>query len=150
LVTPRPHGSRARSLMRTLIRLFVLFLAAAPIALLSQSNSIPTPASVLGFEPGADFKEATYDQVVSYFQKVDAVSDRMTMVQAGRTSQGRPFNFALISSKENLSKVDRFREIARRLAHPEGLTDDEARKLAQEGKVFVHIDGGLHATEIAG
>jgi hypothetical protein len=137
--------------MRSLIRLLAVFLLAGPVALSSQSaGSIPAPVSVLGFEPGADFKEATYDQVVSYFQKVDAASDRVTMMQAGRTSQGRPFHFALISSKENLSKIDRYREIARRLAHPEGLTDDEARRLAREGKVFVHVDGGLHATEIAG
>ena len=136
--------------MRTLARLGVVLLLVSPIALRGQSGSIPTPESVLGFQPGADFKLATYDQVVSYFQKVDAASDRMTMAQAGKTTQGRTFYFALISSKENLSKIDHYREIARRLAHPEGLTDDEAQALAREGKAFVHIDGGLHATEIAG
>ena len=136
--------------MRTLARLGVVLLLVSPIALRGQSGSIPTPESVLGFQPGADFKLATYDQVVSYFQKVDAASDRMTMVQAGKTTQGRTFYFALISSKENLAKVDHYREIARRLAHPEGLTDAEAQALAREGKAFVHIDGGLHATEIAG
>jgi Zinc carboxypeptidase len=136
--------------MRTLARLGVVLLLVSPIALRGQSGSIPTPESVLGFQPGADFKLATYDQVVSYFQKVDAASDRMTMAQAGKTTQGRTFYFALISSKENLSKVDHYREIARRLAHPEGLTDAEAKALAREGKAFVHIDGGLHATEIAG
>src|SRR5204863_2691680 len=47
-------------------------------------------------------------------------------------------------------KVDHYREIARRLAHPGSLTDAEARALAKEGKAFVHIDGGLHATEVAG
>src|SRR5207344_3534546 len=53
-------------------------------------------------------------------------------------------------SKKNLKDVDHYREIARRLAHPEGLSDADARKLAREGKAFVHIDGGLHATEVAG
>ena len=132
--------------MRTLARLAVVVLLISPIALRGQSGSIPTPESVLGFQPGADFKLATYDQVVGYFQKVDAASDRMTMVQAGKTTQGRTFYFALISSKENLAKVDHYREIARRLAHPEGLSDAEAKTLAREGKAFVHIDGGLHAT----
>ena len=41
-------------------------------------------------------------------------------------------------------------QIAQRLAHPDGLTDAEAHRLAQEGKAFVHIDGGLHSTEVAG
>jgi hypothetical protein len=58
--------------------------------------------------------------------------------------------FALISSPENLAHIERYREIARRLAHPTGLTEAEARRLASEGKAFVHIDGGLHSTEVAG
>ena len=74
----------------------------------------------------------------------------MKLVEAGKTSQGRTMYFALISTPENLAKIDRYREIARRLAHPQGLTDAEARKLAPDGKAFVHIDGGLHATEVAG
>src|SRR5258707_11735753 len=58
--------------------------------------------------------------------------------------------YALVSSPDNLGKIDRYREIARRLAHPQGLTDAEAHRLAREGKAFVHIDGGLHSTEVAG
>jgi hypothetical protein len=56
----------------------------------------------------------------------------------------------LISDPKNLARLDRLREIAQRLAHPEGLTDDQARKFAYEGKAFVHLDGGCHATEVAG
>jgi zinc carboxypeptidase len=58
--------------------------------------------------------------------------------------------FALISSPDNLAHIDRYREIAQRLAHPDGLSEPEARRLATEGKAFVHIDGGLHANEVAG
>jgi len=58
--------------------------------------------------------------------------------------------YALVSSPDNLGKIDRYREIARRLAHPQGLSDAEAKNLAHDGKAFVHIDGGLHATEVAG
>ena len=113
-------------------------------------SAIPTPESVLGFQPGADYKLANYEKVLEYFQKVDAASDIVTLMPAGKTSQGRTYYFALISSKENLAKVDHYREIARRLAHPEGLTDEQAHALAREGKAIVHIDGGLHATEVAG
>ena len=79
-----------------------------------------------------------------------AASKLVKLVQAGTTTQGRPMVFVLVSSPENLARVDRYREIARRIAHPQGLSDAEARKLAREGKAFVHIDGGLHATEVAG
>ena len=116
----------------------------------TQPAMLPTPESVLGFRPGADYKLATYEDVVGYFQKLDAASDRMTLVAAGTSTQGRTYYLALISSPENLKNLGRLREISRRLAHPDGLTDAEARALAREGKAFVHIDGGLHATEVAG
>ena len=55
-----------------------------------------------------------------------------------------------MSSPENLANVEKYRQIAQRLAHPDGLADADAHRLAQEGKAFVHIDGGLHSTEVAG
>ncbi|MDR3308769.1 MAG: hypothetical protein LBS80_02315, partial [Tannerella sp.] len=42
----------------------------------------------------------------------------------------------------------RYQDISVRLAKAEGLDDDEALKLAREGKAVVWIDGGLHATEV--
>jgi hypothetical protein len=36
------------------------------------------------------------------------------------------------------------------LSLAEGLTDDQARALAKEGKAVIWIDGGLHATEVLG
>ena len=36
------------------------------------------------------------------------------------------------------------------LAHPGELTVAQAKALSKEGKPIVHIDGGLHATEVAG
>ena len=116
----------------------------------AQSPAVPTPESSLGFKPGDDYKLATYDEAVEYFRKLDAASDRLTLVESGRTSYGHPYYFALISSPENLANVEKYRQIAQRLAHPEGLTDAEAHRLALEGRAFVHIDGGLHSTEVAG
>src|SRR5581483_5988730 len=55
-----------------------------------------------------------------------------------------------ISAPENLKKLDRLKEIARRLSRAEGLTDDQARALAAEGKSIIWVDGGLHATEVLG
>jgi hypothetical protein len=128
-----------------------LALAGALIApVLTQAPAVPTPASVLGFAPGDDYKLASYDDAIAYLRKLDEASDLLTLVDAGRTSSGRPWYFALISSPENLANIDKYRQIAQRLAHPEGLTDDEARRLAQEGRAFVHIDGGMHSNEVAG
>src|SRR6187401_799427 len=136
--------------MRLLARLIPTLLLVVPAVLPAQAPAIPAPAAVFGFEPGADFKLANYDQVSKYYERVDAASDRVMLVPAGKSTQGRTFYFALVSSPANLARIDRYREIARRLARPASLTDAEARKLALEGKAFVHIDGGLHSSEVAG
>jgi Zinc carboxypeptidase len=130
-----------------------LILAAALIAApsaQSRQGVIPTPESVFGFAPGADYKLATYDQSIEFFRKLAASSKHVRLMDAGNTTQGRTMYFALISTPENLAKLDRYREIWQRLAHPQGLGDAEAQALAREGKALVHVDGGLHSTEVAG
>ena len=113
------------------------------------AQQVPTPESVLGHRVGADFHLTTFEESLEYFERLDEASDRLELRQVGRSSYGRPVYIALISSAENLRDVERHREIALRLAHPKGLTDDEARALAAEGRAIVHIDGGLHSTEVA-
>jgi hypothetical protein len=120
------------------------------VAALGGAKGLPTPESVFGFKPGADNKLATYDQTIDYLKKLAAASPSITLVDAGKTTLGRTMYFALVSDPKNLARLDRHREIARRLAHPQGLTDAQARALASEGRVFVHLDGGCHATEVAG
>ena len=135
------------------MRSAALFFAAAALAFGSSplaAQSLPTPASVLGFEPGADFHLATYEQSVDYFRKLDAASDRVRMLRVGKTSQGRDWYIVVISSEENLASLDRWVDVARRLADPRKLTDTEARELARDGRAIVDVSGGLHASEVAG
>ena len=118
---------------------------------ISQSPSLPTPEEVIGFEVGADFHLATYEQSISYFQKLAEVSELVEMKYAGKTSEGRPWYYVLISSKDNLENIDRYKDISQQLAHPSAnLSREAARQLAVEGKALVDISGGLHASEVAG
>ncbi len=126
----------------------LLWLASGASSFAVQSN-VPTPESVLGYQIGADFQLASYEDSLGYFRQLDAASDRLRLIEIGRTSFNRPWYVALVSSPENLANVERYREISQQLAHPQGLTDDQARQLAREGKAIVHIDGGLHASEVA-
>jgi len=116
---------------------------------LDGAQSITSPKSELGFDIGDDYQLANYTQLSAYWRKLASESDRMKIVEYGKTSEGRPMLMAVITSPENIKKLDRFKNIARRLALAEGLTDDQARALAAEGKAVVWIDAGLHATEVA-
>lgn len=131
-------------LMRTKLAAALLIPLAAALA------QVPTPESVLGHKPGDDFYLATYDESLSYFQKLEQSTDKLKLVRVGKTSEGRDWYIAIISSASNLKDLDKYKDIARRLALVRGLTDAQAHELARGGKVIVHIDGGLHATEVAG
>ena len=74
----------------------------------------------------------------------------MRLVSIGKTAEGRDQWMMIITSPANFAKLDRYKEISSRLARAEGLTDEQARALAREGKAVVWIDGGLHATEVLG
>jgi hypothetical protein len=137
--------TRAR---RSTVLIATVMLVAATAA--AQSVTVTTPKQQFGFNIGDDYRLATYTQFVEYWHKLDKESDRMKVVDIGKTAEGRPHLMAIITSPENHKKLDRYKEISRRLALAEGLTDDQARALAREGKAVVWIDGGLHATEVLG
>jgi hypothetical protein len=136
--------------MKSPARVLLVWAFVASVVLSAQSRLVPAPDATFGFKPGADFKLATYDQSIDYFRKLAAASKYVRLVEAGKTTLGRTMYFALISTPKNLDQIERYRQIAQRLAHPAGLTDASARELAREGKPIIHIDGGLHSTEVAG
>lgn len=116
----------------------------------ANAQEIPNPNDVIGFEIGSDFNLATYEQSIKYFKRLSEASDLVEMQYAGKTSEGREWNYVLISSPENLKKIDHYKAISQQLAHPEDLTREMAKQLAEEGKAIVDLSGGLHASEVAG
>ena len=105
---------------------------------------------MFGSRIGDDYFLATYSQLEQYWKRLDRESDRMTLVDIGRTEEGRTQWMAVISAPQNIARLDQYRDISRRLALAEGLSDMDARALAAEGKAVVWIDGGLHADETLG
>jgi len=112
--------------------------------------AITSPKEQFGSNIGDDYFLANYTQIEAYWKKLDGQSDRMSLVDIGRTEEGRTQWMAVVTAPENSRALDRYKEISQRLARAEGLTDDQARALAAEGKAIVWIDGGLHANEVLG
>ena len=108
-----------------------------------------TPEAFLGFKVGADKKLADYNQIKAYFEKLAQESPKLKLFTIGTSTLKKPMIMAVITSEENMAKLDRYREIVKKLRDPRSLPLEEARKLSKEGKVIVLITGSLHATEIA-
>ena len=126
------------------------FALSALVLLPAAAQTVPTPESVLGHKPGDDFYLANYDESRAYFHRLAASSNRIKMISVGKTTRGLDWEIAIISSPQNLANLDKYKSISQRLAHGRGLTDETAKALARESKAIVHIDGGLHSTEVAG
>ena len=132
-------------------RTLLLAAALSVCSLYAQTaTAITTPKEALGFNLGDDYMVANYTQLGAYWKKLAAESDRMKLVDIGPTAEGRRQYMAIISSPANIRNLEHYREIAAKLAHAEGLTEDQAHALAREGKAVVWIDGGLHASESVG
>ncbi len=137
---PRGRSSRLR---------FALACAAA-LAPAAAAAQLTTPEERFGFRLGTDYQLVDYDDLSDYWRLLAEQSDRMSLESIGRTEEGREQWMATITSPANRPRLDRYREIARRLSRAEGVSETEARELAREGKAVVWIDGGLHATEVLG
>ena len=110
--------------------------------------NIPTPKEHFGFSIGDNYQLATFTQTEAYFKKLAAASDRAKLIEIGKTEEGRSQFMMIVSSPENLQKLEHYKSISQQLAHAENLTEEQAHALAAEGKAVVWIDGGLHATEV--
>ncbi len=122
-------------------------LAEQPVAVSAQASRITSPSEAFGHEVGADYHLVNYTQWEAYLKTLAGQSDRMKLVEIGQSSEGRTQYIAIVSTPENLANLDRYQEIARRLAKAEGVSEEQARAMSAEGKAVVWIDGGLHSTE---
>src|SRR4029079_7831280 len=116
----------------------VLPLAIGPAALGAQGK-VTSPKEFLGHNIGDDYFLPTYDQFIAYWKKIDAESPRMQVIEIGKSGEGRPHLAAIVTAPENFAKLARYKEISKRLQSARGLTDDQARALAKEGKAVVWI-----------
>ncbi len=113
------------------------------------TQSLPSPEQFFGHPMGAEKKLVRWDRMLEYMQAIAKGSDRVQYQEVGKTTDGNPFVLMVISSAGNLKNMDQYRQINRRLFDPRTISSEqEARQLVQQGKVFVLITCSIHATEI--
>ncbi|MGB7070525.1 MAG: M14 family metallopeptidase [Pyrinomonadaceae bacterium] len=128
---------------------------------IGATAQIPAPKDTLGFTPGDDRKLASWAQVVDYFKKLDAASDRMIFEEIYKSTMGAPFVYATISAPKNLKNLEKYKQINAKLADPRKIggagtllsargdsRKKAAQKLIAQGKTIVLITCGIHSTEV--
>jgi hypothetical protein len=126
-----------------IISVAVLLLATA-----SATAQVPTPRDVFGFDVGEDRRPADYDQMMEYFHRLDAASDRVQLREVGRSARGRPLLLLFISSEQNLQRLEHWRTTSEQLSRAR-IDESDAVRLAREGRAVVWVDGGMDDQEFA-
>lgn len=127
------------------MRIFALMLG----LFLYGFSQVPSPKSVLGFQPTDDKTIADWQQITSYFARLDQASSKVAVREVGKSTLGRSLIVAFISSAENIRNLDKYRQISARLADPRTIKDEgELAELIKRGKTIVSISCSIHSTEI--
>ena len=107
-----------------------------------------TPQQFFGFRIGTDGELARYPKILEYLQHLSKTTNRIKYQELGKTTMGNPYVLATISAPENLARLEKLVAINKRLADPRGLSEAEAKKLAQEGRAFYLVYATIHSTEV--
>ncbi|WP_197453844.1 M14 family metallopeptidase [Caulifigura coniformis] len=108
-----------------------------------------SPEEFLGRPIGTDFQLADWTMVSGYYRKLDEQSPRVIVESPGKTTEGRDFLIAIISSEENLARLPQIKAANKAIADPRGRTAAEKKNAIDEGKVTLFITPTMHSTEVA-
>ena len=141
------------------MRLIVCLLLCAPSLLSAQEfdfysrgpyrTQVPRPEVLLGYTVGS--QQTMYHQQQQVFDRMmEAAPDRVRSEIIGRTAEGKVMRLLIISSPENLARLDEIRANLAKLADPRHTSVDAARALAERTPVTVLLTHSVHGNEPAG
>jgi hypothetical protein len=131
-------------LLRSGLILTVLILLVS----LKISAQIVSPRDFFGFTPGDDRMMFKYERLMEYMNLLARHSTMVHVEQTGTTELGKPMYIVFVSSAENISRLDRLREINRQLALDEIPVGTDRNELINEGRVFFLSTLSMHANEV--
>jgi hypothetical protein len=116
---------------------------------LPESNTVPTPAKVLGDVSGAPNMLPYAEDVYKYFRLLAASSPRVQVFTIGHTEEGREMIAAAIADESLLKGAKENGERLAKLADPRmiGLDDAKAKPLIDASYPVYYITGTIHSTE---
>lgn len=108
----------------------------------------PTPGELLGQEHGS--RLAHHGEIVAAFRRWSELSERMELFPMGRTHEGRELFYAVITSPENLSRLDGIRADLARLFDPRGLDEAQAQRILARTPPVAWMGYSIHGDELSG
>ena len=110
--------------------------------------AIPTFKSVLGYEPGE--RITWHADAILYFEALAETSpDRISVATYAQSWEGRDLVYAVVTSAENMARIDTVKSNMQRLADPRKTTRAEAQEIIKTQPAITWLSYGVHGNEIS-
>ncbi|MFM7090470.1 MAG: M14 family zinc carboxypeptidase [Bacteroidota bacterium] len=109
---------------------------------LAVNASIPTPASFLGYELGE--QSTYYSGIENYIKALSNNSNRLKLINYGKTYENRSLYLLVFSSPENLSNLESIRNNHLKLMTA---NESQARDILEKEPVFLSLSYNIHGNE---
>ena len=149
-VGAEPLGTTAaRGLVRAVVAAALLLTAlAGALPLAAQSDGPHSLAAVVGHRFGE--RITVHHQMVRYLEHLAEATDRVRLVVQGYSEERRPLPLAIVSSPDNLARLEQIRASAGRLHDARTVTAAEAESLISDQPLIVWYGGSIHGFELSG
>ncbi|WP_257304739.1 M14 family zinc carboxypeptidase [Geothrix campi] len=135
----------ARRLLPALFSLAPL-LAGLPPGLLPAGDHRPEVP-----QPDLGARYTPHHALLAYVRALAAAApDRVKLLTLNVTEEGREQPFLVISSPENLQRLDELQALNAKLADPRTCSEDEAHRIAETNPAFVWLGYSVHGSEASG
>ncbi|HZV71160.1 MAG TPA: M14 family metallopeptidase [Saprospiraceae bacterium] len=110
--------------------------------LYSQNNTLKSPDQFLTYKLGSRF--TPHHLLVDYFKHADEASNKIKLIEYGKTYELRPLIAAIISSPQNMARLE---EIRMNNLYRTGLAEGQIKK---DDIAIVYLSYSVHGNEAAG
>lgn len=118
------------------------------LATVEFDAAVPHPDSVLGFPLGE--RPARHAQVLEYYRKLATATSRVKLFDMGKTYEGRPLMYAVITDEANMMRLQEIKSNLARLADPRSLPAAQAATIAAQTPACIWLAYSIHGDEISG
>jgi hypothetical protein len=111
-------------------------------------ENVPRPSSILGYEPG-EF-HTNHGNLERVLEAIAAAApDRVRIVDYGKSVEGRTLRLVIISSPENMARLDEIRAAVRSLRDPRATSAAQAAEIARTTPPIGWMNYGNDGNETA-
>ena len=111
--------------------------------------AVPRPDQLLGYAVGTWHTQYAWQEKV-LLGIAESASDRVRVEEIGKTAEKRTMRLYIVSSPENVARLDQVRADLDRLADPRGVSQADLDAIVARTPAVVWFSGSVHGDEVPG